>query len=639
MATSTLRSWRSWIPLIVAVSFVASSRTRAEAGPLDGPPQAWWWYAGDDVNSLGQKLTQNDAVLVDLKTYLDGSQRKLAAVMVKNPGVAWWWYVGLDANALGQKLSQNQAMLTSLDAYVEGGTRKYAAIMEAQSPPWWWYSGLDLTETGKKVQQCCAYMTALDAWVEAGGVRFASVMRQFPQHAPGTASLISLTGTAPLTSVEENGTEHFDLHLHLKNLTASPVTIQRAEWFFAENGGWAMPMGVLIPKPGGGAGDFFGASPTVPTSADLPLNTGWVWSFPVTHVLFRIQAKDASGNLQDLVTQIPVTRAGFPPTTTPPVQTPVHVSLQAPVEVFTLSDGRRFLPVVGELVNGTGAPLSLTRWHLTLKAGNGNVVVDKDLDQTFTVDASGGGTAIDTLQNSSASLARFIYGLDVPASFSAGTVTLEADYTYQGACLSAVRSEAVGAAPTVAVASPVDAAGQGRTWKWGNGPGVTFFDAHKMFLQHRYAYDLVILKNGQTHSGNANDNASYYAWNLPFRSMAKGKVVAVVDTFPENSGNVSNPASSNNYIVVQHDDNVTYSFYVHLRPGSAAVTVGQQVDVGTILGRVGNAGASSEPHLHVSCFRFDASGHLRAVPMTFTNLQTVAGAALSNVPVSDVLSR
>jgi murein DD-endopeptidase MepM/ murein hydrolase activator NlpD len=42
----------------------------------------------------------------------------------------------------------------------------------------------------------------------------------------------------------------------------------------------------------------------------------------------------------------------------------------------------------------------------------------------------------------------------------------------------------------------------------------------------------------------------------------------------------------------------TYALYAHLAPGSVAVTRGQRVRVGEVLGRVGHTGNSTAPHLH-----------------------------------------
>ena len=54
------------------------------------------------------------------------------------------------------------------------------------------------------------------------------------------------------------------------------------------------------------------------------------------------------------------------------------------------------------------------------------------------------------------------------------------------------------------------------------------------------------------------------------------------------------------HVIVQHEINgVTVStLYAHLQSGSMAVSVGQQIKRGTIVGAVGSTGQSTGPHLH-----------------------------------------
>lgn len=54
-----------------------------------------------------------------------------------------------------------------------------------------------------------------------------------------------------------------------------------------------------------------------------------------------------------------------------------------------------------------------------------------------------------------------------------------------------------------------------------------------------------------------------------------------------------------NAVVVQHAGGFR-TLYWHLMTGSVVVAVGQQVEVGDVLGKVGSSGWSSMPHLHLS---------------------------------------
>lgn len=57
------------------------------------------------------------------------------------------------------------------------------------------------------------------------------------------------------------------------------------------------------------------------------------------------------------------------------------------------------------------------------------------------------------------------------------------------------------------------------------------------------------------------------------------------------------PDPAGNFVRILHDDG-THSAYLHLQRGSVAVKPGQQVKAGTLLGKSGNTGRSTGPHLH-----------------------------------------
>ena len=77
-------------------------------------------------------------------------------------------------------------------------------------------------------------------------------------------------------------------------------------------------------------------------------------------------------------------------------------------------------------------------------------------------------------------------------------------------------------------------------------------------------------------------------------AAASGVVTAVRDTEPDRN---TSCAGNANLVQVRHPDGLT-AIYGHLKKGSAAVSVGQEVSVGALLGVVGSSGCSTAPHLH-----------------------------------------
>ena len=77
-------------------------------------------------------------------------------------------------------------------------------------------------------------------------------------------------------------------------------------------------------------------------------------------------------------------------------------------------------------------------------------------------------------------------------------------------------------------------------------------------------------------------------------AAADGVVTGVRDSEPDRNTSCTGSA---NIVQVRHADGLT-ALYGHLKKGSVAVSVGQQVSAGAILGVVGSSGCSTAPHLH-----------------------------------------
>jgi murein DD-endopeptidase MepM/ murein hydrolase activator NlpD len=123
---------------------------------------------------------------------------------------------------------------------------------------------------------------------------------------------------------------------------------------------------------------------------------------------------------------------------------------------------------------------------------------------------------------------------------------------------------------------------------------------HVPFKSQRRAADLVIVdEKGSTHRGDGKKNEDYFAYGQDILAVADGTVVTVVDGVPDNPpGEMNGLLALGNTVVIRHDDGL-YSFVGHLVPGSTRVKVGDPVRGGQVLGKCGNSGNTSEPHLHV----------------------------------------
>ncbi|NOT24999.1 MAG: M23 family metallopeptidase [Acidobacteria bacterium] len=124
-------------------------------------------------------------------------------------------------------------------------------------------------------------------------------------------------------------------------------------------------------------------------------------------------------------------------------------------------------------------------------------------------------------------------------------------------------------------------------------------------IAQRFAVDWVRLyEDGRTFRGEPLDNNSYRSFGANVLAVDDGVVRDVLDGIPEN---VPHPTARvlpitpqtlvGNYVLLDIGGDA-YAVYAHLRLGSVQVKAGDRVRKGQVLGRVGNTGNSSEPHLH-----------------------------------------
>jgi hypothetical protein len=160
----------------------------------------------------------------------------------------------------------------------------------------------------------------------------------------------------------------------------------------------------------------------------------------------------------------------------------------------------------------------------------------------------------------------------------------------------------------VVIASPLRGSG------WLNANGCCDASAHRSFrlavdgshlvTPETFAIDWVRLDaNNRFFTGDGTRNEDYPGFGAEIHAVADGTVVFVRDGIPEETPNeppttLHQPLDYGGNEVVLEIAPGVFAFYAHMQPGSIRVQIGETVTTGQVLGRLGNTGNSTAPHLH-----------------------------------------
>ena len=138
-------------------------------------------------------------------------------------------------------------------------------------------------------------------------------------------------------------------------------------------------------------------------------------------------------------------------------------------------------------------------------------------------------------------------------------------------------------------------------WYVFNG-GKTHLEGAHHFTTHgggeRYAYDFLIVIDRRITAGDGSKNEDHYCFGKRLNAPGAGKVLEIENNIEDNRpGDKNNDQPGGNYIIIDHLNGET-SIMAHLKKGSVIVSVGDTVIKGQEVGKAGNSGSSSAPHLH-----------------------------------------
>lgn len=140
---------------------------------------------------------------------------------------------------------------------------------------------------------------------------------------------------------------------------------------------------------------------------------------------------------------------------------------------------------------------------------------------------------------------------------------------------------------------------------------------HAVDRGQRFANDLLKVVDGKSHRGDGRALDDYYCWNEKILAPADGRVVEAVDGLPDQAIGTTNTQRPGGNHVVLDLGNDEYAMLMHLRQGSVRVKAGDHVVAGAELGRCGNSGNTSEPHLHVHLQDQPRLGQGEGLPVYF----------------------
>jgi murein DD-endopeptidase MepM/ murein hydrolase activator NlpD len=130
-----------------------------------------------------------------------------------------------------------------------------------------------------------------------------------------------------------------------------------------------------------------------------------------------------------------------------------------------------------------------------------------------------------------------------------------------------------------------------------------------------------IHKLGSMGSASANllsgHNDDHHIYGELVYSPCTGKILRAVNDVEANENStmdVSAAAGQGNFVDIDYQGRVVS--LVHLQKGSITVAERDEIQVGQVIGKVGNSGFSQEPHLHFQIAAYSADSSLIGIPMS-----------------------
>src|SRR5690606_14579950 len=140
---------------------------------------------------------------------------------------------------------------------------------------------------------------------------------------------------------------------------------------------------------------------------------------------------------------------------------------------------------------------------------------------------------------------------------------------------------------------------------------------HQAEPAQKYALDILKLNTLGTRASGLYPKKlkKYEIFEDDLYSPCNGKVVNMKNDLPDLTPPKSDPKNlEGNHIYLVCENHDATILLAHMKKGSIVVAEGEEVKTGQLLGKIGNSGNTSEPHLHIHAEK-DGKG----IPITFND--------------------